>query len=204
MLKKLSMFALIGIISVMALAACGSGDEGDEAEPTVTRVSEEGAPPDATFFTPTAEVAASTETATIAAAATPAASPIVGAASPVASTPVAGAETATVTVAASPAASPAAPPAAAGATALSVTAGDLFFDPKTLAGAADVDVVITITNNGALAHDFSIPDLGITSKMLNPGESTTVTVKAAAGEYRFICTVPGHAEAGMTGTITFS
>jgi uncharacterized cupredoxin-like copper-binding protein len=194
MLKKLSMFALIGMISVMALAACGSGDDSDEAEPTVTRVPAENAPPDATFFTPTPEVAATTaatETATTAAVASPAASPIAGVASP-----VAGAETATVTGAA--------PPAASGATAISVTTGDLFFDPKALAGAANADVVITITNNGALSHDFSIPDLGITSKLLNPGESTTVTVNAAAGDYQFICTVPGHAEAGMTGTITFS
>lgn len=194
MLKKLSTFALIGIISVMALAACGSGDDSDEAEPTVTRVPAENAPPDATFFTPTSEVAATpaaTETATTAAEGSPVASPIVGVASP-----VAGNATAIVTGTA--------PPVAAGASALNVTAGDLFFDPKALAAAANVDVAITITNNGALAHDFSIPDLSITSKLLNPGESTTVTVNAATGDYRFICTVPGHAEAGMTGTITFS
>ncbi|MGH2549025.1 MAG: cupredoxin domain-containing protein [Thermomicrobiales bacterium] len=193
MLKKLSMFALIGIISVMALAACGSGDDGDKVEPTVTRVPATNAPADATFFTPTPEAAAATETVAAPTEASPAASPISSGASPVAASP-----------AADIAASPAVTQAAAGATALSVTTGDLFFDPKALAGAAGVDVVVTITNNGALAHDFSIPDLGITSKMLNPGESTTVTVNAPAGEYQFICTVPGHADAGMTGTLTLS
>jgi uncharacterized cupredoxin-like copper-binding protein len=190
MLKKLCMFALIGIISVTVLAACGSGDDSDEAEPTVTRVPAENAPADATFFTPT-PAGAATEPASPAAEASPAASPVSGVASPGAASPVAGTE-------------PEAAPPAAGATALSVTTGDLFFDPKTLAGTANADVVITITNNGALAHDFSLPDLGITSKLLNPGESTTVTVNAAAGDYTFICTVPGHADAGMTGTLTLS
>jgi uncharacterized cupredoxin-like copper-binding protein len=138
------------------------------------------------------------------------------AASPAASEPVSGAVASpaapptTATEAASPAASPEGSPAASpaasgpGATAITVTAGDLFFDPKELNGAANTDVVITITNNGALAHDFSIADLNITSQMLNPGESTTVTVNAPAGSYTFICTVPGHAEAGMTGTLTLS
>jgi uncharacterized cupredoxin-like copper-binding protein len=34
-------------------------------------------------------------------------------------------------------------------------------------------------------------------------ESTTsVTAKLKPGEYTFLCTVPGHAEAGMEGTLT--
>ena len=41
------------------------------------------------------------------------------------------------------------------------------------------------------------------TKMLGPGETDTVTFTApAAGTYDFICTFPGHALAGMRGTLT--
>lgn len=41
------------------------------------------------------------------------------------------------------------------------------------------------------------------TKLLGPGESDTVTFAApAAGVYDFICTFPGHALAGMRGTLT--
>jgi azurin len=40
------------------------------------------------------------------------------------------------------------------------------------------------------------------TKMLGPGESDTVTFTApAAGTYDYICTFPGHALAGMRGTL---
>jgi azurin len=41
------------------------------------------------------------------------------------------------------------------------------------------------------------------TKLLGPGETDTVTFAApAAGVYDFICTFPGHALAGMRGTLT--
>jgi azurin len=40
------------------------------------------------------------------------------------------------------------------------------------------------------------------SKLLGPGESDTVTfIAPAAGTYDYICTFPGHALAGMRGTL---
>lgn len=92
--------------------------------------------------------------------------------------------------------------AATGATAVTVTQGDLFFDPKEFTIAANTDVQVTITNGGALAHDFVIDELGVKTALLNPGESVTITINAAAGSYTFYCSVPGHREAGMVGTLT--
>jgi nitrite reductase (NO-forming) len=83
-----------------------------------------------------------------------------------------------------------------------VTANDIYFDPKTLEGAANTDITITITNKGAAVHDFAIPDLNILSEMIQPGQTVTVTVNAAAGTYQYECTVPGHAAAGMVGMLT--
>ncbi|CAN5367850.1 hypothetical protein BH09CHL1_BH09CHL1_14560 [soil metagenome] len=91
--------------------------------------------------------------------------------------------------------------AAAGATAVTVTSGDLFFDPKEISIPANTDVQLTFTNNGALAHDFVIDALGVKTALLNPGESVTITINAAAGDYQFYCSVPGHKEAGMVGTL---
>jgi uncharacterized cupredoxin-like copper-binding protein len=87
-------------------------------------------------------------------------------------------------------------------TSLSFTAGDLFFDPKEGTIPANTDVQVTLTNNGALQHDWVVQDQNQGTELLDPGGSATITVNLPAGSYTFICTVPGHAEAGMTGTHT--
>jgi uncharacterized cupredoxin-like copper-binding protein len=90
----------------------------------------------------------------------------------------------------------------AAAASITVEAFDLGFNVSSTTIPANTDVQVTVTNNGALAHDFVIDDLGIQTKLLNPGESATVTINAAAGDYTYYCSVPGHREAGMQGTIT--
>jgi len=89
-----------------------------------------------------------------------------------------------------------------GATEASISTIDINFEPKELSIAANTDAKITVTNKGVLQHDFHVDKLDITSKLLNSGESDTVTINAAPGTYEFWCTVPGHKEAGMTGTLT--
>lgn len=61
---------------------------------------------------------------------------------------------------------------------------------------------ITLQNDGASLHDFVVDELGIDVDM-PPGQTVTVTVPddVAPGEYEFICSVPGHAQAGMVGTL---
>jgi len=108
---------------------------------------------------------------------------------------------------ASPAASPASGEAGTGGggaapAEASVDTVDLAFQPKELTIAANTDAKITVTNKGQLQHDFHVDALNITSKLLSNGESDTVTINAKPGTYEFWCTVPGHKEAGMTGTLT--
>jgi uncharacterized cupredoxin-like copper-binding protein len=110
------------------------------------------------------------------------------------------AQDATGTPGASPEASPAASPTAG--LDLKVSAKDILFDPKTLEGIANKDVKITVTNEGAAVHNFNIDALNVKTKDLNPGESETVTVNGAAGDYEYYCSIPGHKEAGMVGTLT--
>lgn len=78
---------------------------------------------------------------------------------------------------------------------------DINFDPKELTITADTDVTVTIVNQGVLQHDFTIDELKVASKILNGGESDTVTINAPAGEYEYYCTIPGHREAGMVGKL---
>jgi uncharacterized cupredoxin-like copper-binding protein len=89
-----------------------------------------------------------------------------------------------------------------------IEAVDIAFQPTELTIAAGQDVTVTLTNNGASMHNFSITDhnnpgvenLNI-SVDLAPGQTQTVTINAPAGDYYFFCSVPGHEAAGMHGTI---
>ena len=58
-------------------------------------------------------------------------------------------------------------------------------------------VVFKVTNRGHLSHNFKIA--GKKTSLLAPGKSTTLKVKLAKGSYKYVCTVAGHAAAGMKG-----
>lgn len=104
---------------------------------------------------------------------------------------------------ASPSASPAASPVTgAGAAEFLIAMVDLAYEPAELTITADTDVVISLPNEGQLEHNFVIDELGIVSETADGGDETSVTINAAAGEYEFYCSIPGHREAGMVGTLT--
>jgi plastocyanin len=61
-------------------------------------------------------------------------------------------------------------------------------------------VSFKVTNAGAIAHDFKIA--GKKTKLLSPGQSQTITVNITKpGSYHYLCTVRGHAAAGMKGVL---
>jgi uncharacterized cupredoxin-like copper-binding protein len=59
-------------------------------------------------------------------------------------------------------------------------------------------VTFKVTNKGHLKHDFKIN--GKKTSMISPGKSATLTVTLKKGSFKYLCTVPGHAAAGMKGT----
>jgi plastocyanin len=91
---------------------------------------------------------------------------------------------------------------AAANTAVTIEMVDIAFNPKEVTIPANTDVTITLPNNGVAVHNFHVDELGIQSEDVQGGGSTTVTINAPAGTYEFYCAVPGHREAGMTGTLT--
>jgi uncharacterized cupredoxin-like copper-binding protein len=63
-------------------------------------------------------------------------------------------------------------------------------------------VTFGFTNKGTLMHDFKIA--GKKTPLVSPGKSASLTVTLKPGKYPYICTVPGHAAAGMKGTLKVS
>ena len=89
------------------------------------------------------------------------------------------------------------PTAHAATATVNVTAVDFKFRLST-SSAKKGKVIFKITNKGKLKHDFRIH--GVTSKMISPGRSTSITVTfTKTGTYAYLCTVPGHAALGMKG-----
>ena len=67
-------------------------------------------------------------------------------------------------------------------------------------------VSIEFNNPQSLSHDVAVEDssgeeLGKT-ELVADGSSTATIGNLKPGEYTFFCTVPGHREAGMEGTLT--
>jgi uncharacterized cupredoxin-like copper-binding protein len=62
-------------------------------------------------------------------------------------------------------------------------------------------VTFKVTNKGTLSHDFKIA--GKKTPLIAKGKSATLKITfKKAGKYPYLCTVPGHAAAGMKGTLT--
>jgi plastocyanin len=101
-----------------------------------------------------------------------------------------------------PSASPGASPEAAPAGSPVIHTVDIAYEPKEFTIPANTDVTVTIENHGKLQHDFAIDEFDLVSDLLDAGASTTVVINAPAGTYEFHCTVAGHKEAGMVGTLT--
>jgi uncharacterized cupredoxin-like copper-binding protein len=62
-------------------------------------------------------------------------------------------------------------------------------------------VAFRVVNKGKLPHDFKIA--GKKSARIGAGKTTTLVVTfKKIGKFPYLCTVPGHAAAGMKGSLT--
>jgi uncharacterized cupredoxin-like copper-binding protein len=89
------------------------------------------------------------------------------------------------------------------ATTVAVTAGKPSEFKFTLSKRTIVKGATTfkVTNKGTINHNFKIA--GKKTVLLKPGKAATLKVTfTKAGKFPFLCTVSGHAVAGMKGTLT--
>lgn len=90
------------------------------------------------------------------------------------------------------------------------------FTPDTWKVPAGEQITITITNDGALKHEWVLLQEGVriaseaefeegfvnVEQEVEPGQTQTLTFQApAAGTYQVICAIPGHFDAGLQGVL---
>lgn len=85
-----------------------------------------------------------------------------------------------------------------GAPGIDVAAVDIDFQPERIELTAGEPVNIVVSNDGEMLHDFTLERAGVHLNA-EPGDTGTTSLTIdEPGTYEAICTVPGHAEAGMT------
>lgn len=93
-----------------------------------------------------------------------------------------------------------------GASALSIAAdprGELKYSTASLSAKAG-SVAVTFTNKAPLSHNLTVESSSGSTVGATPtfqGGSKVLTLNLKPGTYKFFCTVPGHRQAGMEGTL---
>jgi uncharacterized cupredoxin-like copper-binding protein len=99
-------------------------------------------------------------------------------------------------------------PAAPVAGEVKVVATDLKFGAPTIQAKVGQPIKVVLENKGVIEHDIAFPTIkadrpGSSLKVVaKPGQTATLEfTPTAKGSYEYICTIPGHKDAGMKGTI---
>jgi P-type Cu+ transporter len=90
----------------------------------------------------------------------------------------------------------------AGAEHVTVVAREARFQPADVTIPAGRTVVLTFRNEDPVFHDWEVEGLANVDAGARPGQTQRLRFRIdEPGSYRIVCTVPGHAEAGMAGTL---
>jgi len=98
--------------------------------------------------------------------------------------------------------------AAGGApTTFSVTLSEFTIEPAMIEAPAGQTLSFEVSNTGTVPHTFAVDttDGVVVTRELANGDTQTLEVPPLdAGDYKIYCTVPGHEDAGMVGTLAVS
>lgn len=84
---------------------------------------------------------------------------------------------------------------------VTISATEFKFDPGSFTVPADTPTTVTLSNEGVVEHDITIDDADVVIYAA-AGKSEQGEVTLPAGEHVFYCSIPGHRDAGMEGTVT--
>ncbi|MGH9084225.1 MAG: multicopper oxidase domain-containing protein [Acidimicrobiales bacterium] len=93
--------------------------------------------------------------------------------------------------------------AAGGGTPTHVSLSEFAIDPAAVT--VPVGGSLHVTNDGTATHNLRVADADLVTPDLAAGDAAELDVSSlAAGSYELLCEIPGHADAGMTATLTVS
>lgn len=83
-------------------------------------------------------------------------------------------------------------------------AREFLFDPKELTVRAG-ETTFEVRNEGAIEHNFVVEDAAkkalVEIAIIEAGKTESAKATLRAGTYAYVCTLPGHREAGMIGVL---
>ena len=83
-----------------------------------------------------------------------------------------------------------------------VIAREFAFGPTDVTITAGRTTVVSFRNDGSTFHDWEVEGVANADAAARPGQTQRIRFTIdRPGTYRVLCTVPGHAEAGMTGML---
>lgn len=85
---------------------------------------------------------------------------------------------------------------------VTVEGTEFAFSPSTITAKSGQQVKINFENHGGLNHNLIIEGLGVSIRTIGGGKTDTVEfIAPSPGNYTITCSLPGHFEAGMKGTL---
>lgn len=85
---------------------------------------------------------------------------------------------------------------------VTVVAKEFAYTPDKVTVKVGRPVQLVLENKGVIEHDFVVDRFKVKMGVIQPGKTGTVTFTPnAKGTFDFYCSVPGHKEAGMKGTL---
>lgn len=77
------------------------------------------------------------------------------------------------------------------------------FEPDKIETPVNQEVVIEFRNLGTVDHDLVIEEFNVATGSMRIGSKKTVRfTPTKTGEFALICSIPGHPDAGMIGTVS--
>src|SRR5688572_27295136 len=87
---------------------------------------------------------------------------------------------------------------------IDVALGEFFVRPAALTASNRTAVTLHVRNTGGIEHDLSLGAAKKTARLASGSSETLSLGTMEVGTYQLVCSVPGHADLGMTATLTIS